>query len=78
MNETYKVGDKFLCVNDCFINGDPNYKAYTKGKTYYSEKEGCITDDTRNMDHFWHKLSTTNGLVIFEKYQEESNNYEIY
>ena len=76
-SETYKIGDKFLCINDCFMNGS-GIKVYTKGKIYKSEKEGCITDDQGTKDHYWDFYREYTEPKIFQKYQEEVTNYQIY
>ena len=48
-------GDVFCCTRDCPVfNADGSgYIAYTGGKTYTSEKDGCITDDQGRTDHEW-------------------------
>jgi hypothetical protein len=59
-----KAGDEFYCTNSCSVadtDGRDRYIAYTDGKTYVSEKDGCITDDQGCKDHSW----SPDGFGIF-------------
>ena len=42
-------GDCFLCLEDYIM--DDERIAYTKGKEYISEKDGCITDNDKDVSH---------------------------
>lgn len=48
-----KKGDKFKCIKAVCINDNPNEIAYDKNQIYISEKDGCITDNERNINHKW-------------------------
>ena len=44
-------GSKWLCIKDVVMDyGSTEYK---KGKVYYSEQSGCITDEVNNTAHNW-------------------------
>lgn len=45
-----KKGDKFLCHTNLIMNGSKRIEA-TKGKYYYSEIDGCITNNSRDKKH---------------------------
>lgn len=50
--DNIKAGDRFYCKKTVVMEGD-GMIAYTKGKTYVSEKDGCITDDKGLIEHWW-------------------------
>ena len=49
MEYKIKKGDKYLCLSDYIMNDDTI--AYTEGKTYLSEIDGCITDNDLDDNH---------------------------
>ncbi len=51
-----KKGQKFECINSIFINKDE--VLYIKGKTYPSERDGCITDEKGRNYLRWQGLET--------------------
>lgn len=47
---TYKVGDYLYCIKDFVMDlGDTAFK---QGKVYKSERNGCITNEKNNQEHF--------------------------
>lgn len=46
-----KKGDKFLCIKDVVMDDDSI--EYYAGKTYISEENGCITDESGTKEHRW-------------------------
>jgi hypothetical protein len=53
-----KVGDKFLCIRDVRME-DSNRLVYIEGNVYYSESEGCITDEDGDINHYWVRIAYT-------------------
>lgn len=49
-NFEVNIGLIFLCIKDVVMQSTGTI-AYTKGKVYYSEKKGCITDNNGNVNH---------------------------
>lgn len=47
-----KKGDKFLCIKAVKMNGDGEV-AYTNGRVYTSEVDGCLTDEQGDKLHEW-------------------------
>ena len=45
-------GSKWLCIKTVIMD-DTEEIAYTKGKTYNSEKDDCITDEQGLINHWW-------------------------
>lgn len=48
-----KKGQKFLCKETVVMNLTEEV-AYIKGKTYTSEKDGCLTDEEGDSGHIWY------------------------
>lgn len=44
-------GDKFLCIKDVIMDDDR--LEYIAGETYISERDGCITDESGDINHEW-------------------------
>ena len=63
-------GDIFRCTNHVVMsNGEV---AYIKGRTYTSEKDGCITDEQKNCDHVWIWDGEDDWRMFFQRiYKEE-------
>lgn len=49
-----KKGDQFLCFKTVRMNGNGKIE-YIQGKIYTSEKDRCITNESRNSSHTWEK-----------------------
>ena len=49
MEYKIKKGDRFICLEDYQMDDDRI--AYTKGKIYQSDSDGCITDDENDTLH---------------------------
>ena len=49
MEYRIKKGDIFLCLDDYIMDNESIL--YTKGKTYQSDSDGCITDDEFDILH---------------------------
>ena len=60
MEYKIKKGDRFLCLENYIMDDDRI--AYTKGKTYFSELDGKITD---NEFEVWHEMG---GQIDFFEY----------
>jgi hypothetical protein len=60
-------GKKFLCIKNVIMNGTKEI-AYTKGKVYYSEMKGNLTDNSGSVDH-----GTPNEFLL-EYFKINSNN----
>ena len=60
----YKIinGDRFLCLESYLM--DDEIIAYTKGKMYFSESDGTITDDSLNATH-----KMNNQIDFFEYFK---------
>lgn len=81
MKDEIKKGDMFLCICDYYMDDDSI--AYTKGKTYISELDGCITDDGNDIYHgmeldseFW-KHFIRKQKENWIKYEEEVKSYDL-
>lgn len=48
-----KKGDAFVCINTAIMDENPYDIAYDKGRIYYSEEDGCITDNQNFVRHKW-------------------------
>jgi hypothetical protein len=50
-----KKGDKFRCIKGVVMSGGRHNGevAYFKGQEYKSEKDGAITDEWGNVEHYW-------------------------
>lgn len=61
-------GDIFLCKDHVVMhNGEV---AYIKGKTYVSERDGCITDEQNDDNHCW--TGELDWRIFFKKiYKQE-------
>jgi len=53
------VGNRFECIETLFMHPS-NKVAYTKGKTYVCDLEGCITNNTDNHSHVWSDMKLLN------------------
>lgn len=51
-----KKSDIFVCIKNVCMNGNPKNVAYIKNKFYFSEEDGCITDEQNDMYHGWHNI----------------------
>lgn len=60
-------GKRFLCIKDVMMDFT-NEIAYTKGKVYYSEMKGNLTDNMGSIDH-----GTPNDFLL-EYFKISSNN----
>lgn len=51
-------------------------KAYQEGKTYKSEFEGCVTDDSGNINHEWNDdpLDIYPGYTFSDVFEEVKEN----
>lgn len=45
LNKQIRKGDKFECIK-YHASGEDNKIIFTRGKTYVSESDGCVTDNT--------------------------------
>lgn len=68
-----KKGDKFKCFKDVIMRGVSKNKAYTSGKTYISEKDGCITDDDGAIYHNWNEIDAKLYFIKVSKMKEMVN-----
>ena len=64
MNYEIKRGDKFLCLETYVMDDD--LIAYTKGQTYISEVDKCITDNDGDKCH-----EMINQMDFFEHFKPE-------
>ena len=48
-----KKGNSFVCIKKVVMNKDLKNVSYKKGFIYYSEIDGCITNDKSNAKHQW-------------------------
>lgn len=48
-----KKGEAFVCINTVIMDKNTNDIAYDKGRIYYSEEDGCITDNQKFVRHKW-------------------------
>ena len=48
-----KKGEAFVCINTAIMDENPFDIAYDKGRIYYSEEDGCITDNQKFVRHKW-------------------------
>lgn len=46
-----KKGDKFKCIKTLIYGNSDLW--YQKGKIYWSDMDGCITDEEGDIDHEW-------------------------
>jgi len=47
-------GEKFLCIKTVLSSRNKTY--YKQGKVYFSELNGCITDELNEKEHEWTKI----------------------
>jgi hypothetical protein len=64
-----KKGDRFLCIKNVEMDGNPDDISYIKDKIYVSEEDGCITDEGGNTNHWWnvHTYNTEDCSKYFSK-----------
>jgi len=60
MRYTIEKGDSFKCIKT--FKMESGEKAYTRGREYFSEVNGCITDNEPDVYH------NMNGVEDFFKY----------
>lgn len=48
-----KKGEAFVCFKTVLMDKNPNDIAYNEGRIYYSEEDGCITDNQNFVRHKW-------------------------
>lgn len=63
-----KKSDKFLCLRDFYMDIDVDKKEikYTKGITYISEVDGCITNNQNNSGHCWNLFIDEKGIMTYK------------
>ena len=79
--EKISVGDKFLCTKTVIMDLSEEV-AYKKGKIYYSDYDGCITDEQSDMHHHWYILSDEfdeyfEKVIENKKDTSETNSFEL-
>lgn len=65
-----EAGKKYLCIRDVVMRGDNN-PIYIEGRTYLSERDGCITDEEFATDHGWSDVVEEDRPELF--FQEVLN-----
>lgn len=70
-----KKEDKFECIKDVMMDNNPKNIAYTSGKTYISELDGCITDDQNKVDHHWSNEKSEQYFIKLPKNKKEMVNH---
>ena len=59
-----KKGDSFVCISKVIMNNERKDISYKKGFIYLSEIDGCITNDTLNVNHSWPKGTEVNRYFV--------------
>lgn len=76
-----KKGDAFVCINTVIMNEKPNDIAYDKGRIYYSEEDGCITDNNHIVEHEWGEdfgvdfVKLEDGEIVHNERVEHPSHY---
>lgn len=70
-----KKGDKFEYIKDVMMDNNPKDIAYTSGKIYISELDGCITDDQNKVDHYWSNEESEQYFIKLPKNKKEMVNH---
>ena len=70
-----KKGDKFECIKDVIMDNNPKDIAYTSGKIYISELNGCITDDQNKVNHYWSNEESEQYFIKLPKSKKEMVNH---
>lgn len=70
-----KKGDKFECIKDIMMDNNPKDIAYTSGKIYISELDGCITDDQNKVYHYWSNEESEQYFIKLPKNKKEMVNH---
>jgi len=68
-----KKGDKFVCLNTVYMNGDKTkFPAYIKNEIYKSEHDRCITDEKGHKEHSWtDDFLDTENIICFKNIEDE-------
>lgn len=47
-----KKGERYICINDVYMEGEPYRPVYRKGKVYQSNVDGSLVDECYDT-HYW-------------------------
>lgn len=61
-----EVGDSFVCIKKVKMQ-DYGTVEYSKGFVYVSEKSGCITNNSGEVNHIWEGVETFNKHFVYIK-----------
>ena len=63
-----KKGNKYSCRRDVIMKDGTNRRAFTKGNTYVSENNQCLTDDNGNKEHYIVNTNEPPRFVVGEHF----------
>ena len=70
-NYLIKKGDTYKCIKDVKMSSDGRIE-YVAGKIYTSEQNGCLTDESGIIEHYW--LEEDSFEKHFILYNKNTNN----
>ena len=70
-NYLIKKGDTYKCIKTVNMSSDRRIE-YVAGKIYTSEQDGCLTDESGIIEHYW--LEEDSFEKHFIPYTENTNN----
>ena len=71
INYLIKKGDTYKCIKDVKMSSDGRIE-YVVGKIYTSEQDGCLTDESGIIEHYW--LEEDSFEKHFIPYNKNTNN----
>ena len=71
INYLIKKGDTYKCIKDVKMSSDGRIE-YVAGKIYTSEQDGCLTDESGIIEHYW--LEEDSFEKHFIHYNKNTNN----
>ena len=71
INYLIKKGDTYKCIKDVKMSSDGRI-GYVAGKIYTSEQDGCLTDESGIIEHYW--LEEDSFEKHFIPYNKNTNN----
>ena len=71
INYFIKKGDTYKCIKDVKMSSDGRTE-YVAGKIYTSEQDGCLTDESGIIEHYW--LEEDSFEKHFIPYNKNTNN----
>jgi hypothetical protein len=66
MIKQIKIGTEFVCIKKVKMK-DNKKVVYKKGKIYKSEKTDCITNEEKQIEHYWNCYEFIKHFIQIKK-----------